>query len=217
MRLFIILVLSFSPTLAFADFIAGFGIQGGTLLSENKNDDDRPFLESPLAGVRGEIELGHSFLSAFVSFDYTFGTGDAQYDYTDPDDSSESAEVEDLKVRAGLTRFILGARLRFINFKVFRMFVGGGIQQGFLSLTYDKDDFKERQDSTEGYEEFERQGLKGYFMEGGLEYIFSPEAGIRLSVRRTISKTEKFVTLADERLKFDQISFAGTFIQYVDM
>ncbi|MFP5491465.1 MAG: outer membrane beta-barrel protein [Bacteriovoracia bacterium] len=217
MRLIIIFLLCFSPFIARADFIAGFGLQGGSLVSENKNDDDRPYLESPLGGIRGEIELGHSFISGFVSFDYSYGSGDAQYDYTDPDDSSESAQVEDLKVGTGLTRFILGARLRFINFKVFRMFVGGGYQQGFLSLTYDKDDFKERQDSTEGFEEFERQSLKGYFMEGGLEYIFSAESGIRLSVRRTITKTEKFVTLADERLKFDQISFGGTFIQYVDM
>ena len=201
--------------MAFADFIASAGLQGGALKSENTSNGD-PLLKGSQFGFKGEIEFGYSYLTLFGSVDAATGSGKSQYNYTNPDNASDQATVNDLKTRMNLYRLSLGSRLKLIKLKKIRLFAGGGYQFGFLTLTHDENDFKNNTNSTTGFEEIERRNLNGGFAELGMEIIFTANSGLRLSAQRSFIKSDKFETLGDKELKFNYTSFALTYIEYVE-
>lgn len=206
------------PGLARADFVANAGLELGSLKSEDTISDGKEVLRAPvLGGFKGEIEFGHPWLTVFGAFHLNTGQAKSQYDYTNPKNASDTATVEDLKTSALMSRISGGLRLRLIKLKKFRVFVGGGIEYGFLSLTYDKDDFKKKNGTTTGFEESERANLHGAFAEAGMEIIIDQDSGIRLTAQKSTMTANQLKTLKDNKLKFDFISGSINYIQYVDM
>lgn len=205
------------PSLAKADFVANAGLELGSLRSQDTISDGTRVLDAPiLGGFKGQIEFGHPWITVFGSFHINTGQAESQYNYSNPKNASDSATVKDLKTTATMSRASGGLRLRLIKFKKFRVFVGGGIEYGLLGLTYDKDDFKKKNNSTTGFEESERVPLRGAFAEAGMEIIFDQDSGIRLVAQKSTLNSNQFKTLNNNKLKMDFISGSVNFIQYID-
>ena len=203
------------PSLALADFIANFGLHAGKLESEN-TVINKPVVDSPIYGINGEIEFGWPYLTFFGRFDFNQGTGKTQYNFTDADNASNTATAEDLKTTVRLSKLSGGVRVKILKLKKFRLYVGGGVQAGFLSMIYDKDDFKKENGNTIGFEEDEQRNVKGGFAEAGMEIIFDHNSGIRLSAQRTSLSSDQFDTLNREKLKFNYTTFSINYIEYVE-
>ena len=167
-------------------------------------------------GFKGEIEFGHPWITAFGVFHLNKGSAKSQYEFTNPNNPSDSATVKDLKTTAIMSRVAGGLRLRLIKLKKFRIFVGGGLEYGILNLSYDKDDFKKKNSSTIGYEESERVKLHGAFAEAGMEIILDQDSGFRLAVQKSTMYADHFKTLDNRKLKMDFISGSINYIQYID-
>ncbi len=207
----------FLPTLAHADFVANAGLEVGELESADTIAKNRPVLKSPaLVGFKGEAEFGHPWIGIFGAFHLNTGAMKSQYDYTNEDDASDSATVEDLKTTAIMSRLSLGVRLRLIKFKHFRVFAGGGMETGFLSLSYDKEDFKKKNSNTIGFEESDRATIRGSFAEAGMEIIFDEDSGLRLVAQKSGMNSEKYKTLKDNKLRLNFVSASLSYIQYID-
>lgn len=215
MKQFLILFICLFSSFANADFIASAGLQGGKLESENFTNN-KPMLESPFFGFKGEIEFGGPYLTFFGTFDFSRGSGKTQYEFTDSDDTAETVTAEDLDTTIGITKVSGGMRLKLIKLKKFRLFIGGGLNTGFLTLAFDKDDFKNTNDSTTGYEEDERQNIHGGFGEVGMEFIFNANSGLRIAAQRISMRTDQFETLNSEQLKFNYTTYAVNFIEYIE-
>jgi hypothetical protein len=205
------------PQIAHADFVANAGLEFGTLSSHDTISSGKEVLKAPvLGGFKGEIEFGHPWITVFGAFHVNTGQAKAQFDYTNPDNPSDTATVKDLKTTALMSRASGGLRLRLIKLKKFRLFVGGGIEYGILNLTYDKDDFKKKNGNTTGFEESERTNLHGAFAEAGMEIIIDQDSGIRLVAQKSSITANQMKTLKDNKLKMDFISGSVNYIQYID-
>ena len=204
------------PSMAQADFIVSAGLHGGKIESENSSPAGRPVVDSGLFGFKGEIEFGSPYVSAFGAFDLGTGTGETQYSFINDGNPADQAIVNDLETTTLLSGVSAGLRVKLIKLQTFRFFIGGGVKYGFLTFLYDKDDFKERNGSTTGYEESERNKISGAFGEAGIEVIMNQNSGLRLKVQRTSLTSDKFETLGNERLKFNFITVSLGFIQYID-
>lgn len=216
MKIFLLLLLL--PSLAHADFIASAGLLGSEVTSQNKSDNGKAALSAPtVIGFRGEAEFIFSYFSLFGSFDIGTGKAKTEYNYTSPTDPLDTAEVSGLKTTLVMSRFTLGTRIRIIKLKHFRMFVGGGLEYGIMSLVYDEDDFTSSVGSSKGLKETERQTLKGSFAQAGMEFIIDNLSGIRLQAQKDYFRTDGFETINEKQLKLSPLTFSLAFIQYVDM
>lgn len=204
------------PGVVHADFIASAGLQGGALESGNFSTEDKPLVRSPQFGFKGEIEFGSPYITVFGGLDFGTGTGKTQYDYTNPDNASDTATVNDLKAITNLYRLSGGLRIKLIKLQKFRLYVGGGLHVGMLNLTYDKEDFKSRNGTTIGFEEAERNNLHGGFGEVGMEIIFTANSGIRVAAQRSSMNTDQFKTLGNEKLTFNYTSFSLSYMEYIE-
>lgn len=216
MKLFLLLILIF-PKWAVADFVASAGLQGGEFKSSNRSSAGKPLLDSSgIFGFRGEIEYGHPYITLYGAFDFSAGQAKTQYNYTNPYNALDLAQVNDLKTTIGLSRFSGGLRVRLLKLKKFRLYIGGGYQYGILNLLYDKDDFKKKNSSTTGFEETEKQISKGVFGEVGMEFILDNDSGLRFQAQRAALNTEKFETLGETKINTYFTSFSASYIQYID-
>lgn len=213
----LILFLLLLPSLAHADFVASAGLDGGNFETENSSTSGVPLVKSStLIGFRGEIEFGSPYITFVGVFNFNRGQARTQYDFNNPSNSSDQAQVEDLKTTVGLSRLSGGMRVKLIKLKNFRLFIGGGVQYGMLNLSYDKADFKDRTNSSTGFEESERQNFKGGFGEVGLEFIVNNNSGFRVQAQRASIQTEKYETIGDEKLKSNFTTFSVSFIEYIE-
>lgn len=200
------------PQVVRAEFGISFGVHGSDLESTNKYSGTS-MLRSPLAGMRGGLDIGLPWVSVFGAFDMGRGSGRSQYRYKD---GSTTTTVENLTTQVGLTRFSAGVRLQLIRTKYFRLFAAGGGQAGLLSLAYDKEDFKNLHGSSSGYEESEKQKIRGAFGEVGMDLLFVGEAGLRLMGQSSHMTSQKFETLNNKQLSLNTMMISLSFIQYLD-
>lgn len=206
------------PGLAKADFVASAGLVGGSFESKEESLAGNPLLEvSSYFGFRGGAEFGNSYVSLFGTFDLGKGNANTEYDYENPDNSSDQAQVSNLDTAMWLSRASGGLRLRFIKLKTFRMYAGAGLEYGVMNLVYDKEDFKSKRSSTTGFEEGEKRNFRGWFGQLGMEFILDSDTGFRLQVQKDYFRTDAFETLNQKRLNFETTTFSLSFMQYIDM
>lgn len=215
--LYLISFIFLIPTLARADFVASAGITGGSVESKEISTSGDPLLRIPtFIGFKGEAEFGHPYVTLFGAFDIGTGSARAEYNYQNPDLPSDQAQVSELKTSAVSSKISLGLRVKFIKFKTFRMYVGGGLNYGLINLTYDKEDFTAASGSSIGFEESERKNLRGGFGQLGMEFIIDTNSGFRLQAQREYLRTDEFETLNNKRLKFENMIYSISFMQYID-
>lgn len=197
---------------AYADFVAGIGLEG-TTKGDSKNNE---LSHNTLVGIRGDFEFGFKHLTLNVFGGYSGGTAKSQYDFTNKNYPSDTAAVEDLKTTAGLLRFGVGARLMLIHSKRLRLFAGGGGLYGGLALIYDQDDFLLKNGSSTGFKDKEAQAVKGSYLEAGLDYILSNKFGVRLLYQKSFMRSDEFETLNNKELHLETNYISLNYIQYVD-
>lgn len=109
-----------------------------------------------------------------------------------------------------------GAKLRFINLKRFKTFIGGGLTVGVVSFTFNENKFESITGSSNGFEESESQSYSGIYLDAGFEYIFSNSGGLRLSGKYVEMETQEFVNLDNQSLTIDYFSVALQYMHYVN-
>lgn len=134
-------------------------------------------------------------LSLHVGGTWRGGEASAQYNYSNPENPLDTAQLEDLKTNYSSIIGMAGGRLRFINLKKIKSYVGGGITQGTLHLSFDENRFILNNGDKVGYLEKEDQSFKGYYMELGLEILSGEGGSLRISGRKAEMKSETFDAL----------------------
>lgn len=134
-------------------------------------------------------------LSINISGLWRGGEATSQYFYTNPSNPLDTATIEDLKTNASTLGGFAGGRLRFLDKKYFKIFIGGGLTTGILYLTYDQNEFEVDNGSMIGFKEKEDQNFHGHYIEGGIELFSTKGGALRILGRQSKQKTKKFETL----------------------
>lgn len=218
-RLLTFLFLSSFSHQALADFIFSPGVIAPLPNeSTNNNSAGDPWLKMDTGfGFLLDVEpilFGPVSLNFGVS--YSASTAEANYFYTNSKNASDTGSMKELSTSASNFQSVLGPRLRWINFKKFKSYIGGGILVGILGLTYDEDEYAFFNGSKIGFEESEVNSFNGYYTEAGFEYIMSNKSALRLSGRNHRYKTQKFETLGDKKISFNNFQAAIQYMHYVD-
>lgn len=213
MRITLGLLLLLGCTSARADFILSTGLAVGTPLDSNEKAANGERVLDASAG--GGLQLGAEwnilpFMSFVVTGGYRARTGEVQY-------QNETASVADLDATIWQLHVDTGARLRFINLKRFRTYVGGGLTVGYFGALFDEDDFEETVGNKTGFEESESKPYTGTYADAGIEYILNKKSALRLFGKYTKFKTGEFENLGKERLTLDYAVFGIQYMYYVDL
>lgn len=147
----------------------------------------------------------------------TIGIGAGYYSHiSEVQYQNDQAIANKLDATMGQLNFEVGAKLRFINFKRFKVFIGGGLSAGNLSLSFDQDDFEETTGGENGYEMRESKSYTGHYWDAGIEYIFSNTSGLRISVKDQTIKSKKFENLGDKELNLEFVNVNIQYMHYVN-
>ena len=123
-----------------------------------------------------------------------------QYNYTDPGNSTNSATVANLNATTTTVTGSFGARLRLINAKSFKLFVGGGLIFGGLWLSTSEQDFKDKTGNSNGYKDIDTSSIAGNYFDAGAEYRWNDKNGLRLIAKKNAFSSTKFKTLGDKKV-----------------
>lgn len=217
-KLFLIFILLVSIE-AKANFILspGVGVTSSYESDATSSSGKRILEMNPGFGFDGSFEiLVLKYFSLTASLNYTGNSGETQYNFTDPDNTAISASVSDLDTTSFNLSGSIGARLRFINTKKLRIFLGGGLSSGILGLTYNQSEFEDRTGSQVGFEDTESQSLSGTYQEAGGEYILTNKSALRVFARLVQFETNEFKTLGNQKVTADYTQFLVQYMHYVD-
>jgi hypothetical protein len=140
------------------------------------------------------------------------GEATSQYDYSNPDNPLDTAQMENLKTNYSSITGMGGGRLRFINLKKIKSYIGAGISQGTLHLSFDENRFILNNGDKVGYQEKEDQSFSGHYMELGLEILSGEGGSLRISGRKTEMKSKAFEALGRRKISTTPVQVS---IQYV--
>lgn len=219
-KLFFLYLSLFCLSEAQAGFVTGFGIGATTRYeTEEKNLADKELID-----FEGGVGLGMDFeffiskpLSFNIGGNYRSNSTKTQYSYASRSNPLDTATVADLLASASTFAVSFGPRFRFLNFDRFKLFLGAGYAIAGLSLTYDEEDFEEKNAGSDiGYRENDFQRMNGFYYELGAEYIHSNVKAFRVMGRQTSYSTGKFETLANTRLNINHAQIVFQFLQYVN-
>jgi hypothetical protein len=217
-KFLLIFIFAFSIE-AKADFILSPGVGVTSSYESDATDTSgrRILKMNPGFGFDGSFEIPvFKYFSLTASLNYTSNSGKTQYNFTDPDNTSISASVSDLDTSSFNLSGSIGARLRFINTKKLKIFLGGGFSSGILGLTYNKSEFEDRTGSLVGFEDMESQSLAGSYQEAGGEYILTNKSALRVFARLVQFETNEFKTLGNQKVSADYTQFLVQYMHYVD-
>lgn len=161
------------------------------------------------AGI--EYPMLKNFLTINANIFYGKWQGKSQYN-----DVNSGIQATDQESSLSLTTALLGARIRPINFKHWRIFVGGGGMFGTAKLRHDKANYEENHGTApSSFKEVEKVNASGHYLEAGTEFIFSNVSGIRLTAQQVSMDTQKFKTL-DKSIRSNFFTGSIQYIHYFD-
>lgn len=209
---FIILLLIFLPLLSKADVILS---PGAVVTSSYKSDEmDSSGVELLKVGSSFGLEADFEIvilkiLTLNIGGMYFAGNGESQYDF-------KSTTASGLDTASVVVAGVVGPRLRFINFKRFKMFLGGGYLFGSQNLTYDKEEFETITGNTTNFESSDSASFKGHYLEGGMEYVMSNVSALRLTGRQLKYQSNEFRTLGAEQISVSPFQVAVQYLHYIN-
>lgn len=210
----LLLLILFPWAFARADFIFAPGLQA---LSADQSEEENAIGKSHLnlgggGGFLADLEFLAGPLGLNIELGWTgHGNSKAQYNNT-----NTGVAANDLKASGTLLTGFVGPRLRIINLKRFKTFIGGGLLTGLLFITYDEKDFDKKVGNTDGFKDSESRSLSGHYLEAGFEAILTNKSAFRLAGKSISYETKSFETLGDNKLSFQQFSVAVQYMHYVD-
>lgn len=143
--------------------------------------------------------------------------GYSDYKYTDPANSANTATFPDLSFTG--TNFFLSAgfRLSLLNLKYFRFFGGGGGLYGATSFEFDKDDFKLKTGSMNGYKSYSSTSSSGTYLEAGGTYSWNKKNGFQMVYRKYKSLIKKLETVGNQDLNLEYSELLFLYSHHVDL
>lgn len=208
----IILFLTLS-SVANAGFIGSVGgaFSSGFESVDYKATNDKSFLTlDGGAGLIFEGELPLSFLSISASFSTADQKGKTEFV------RSNGSIISELETEADSLLASASLRLRFINFKRFKLFIGGGPTFGTVKLQFDKTDFTNKGGPSSEYKEEESFGTYGGHFEIGSEWIVDKKQAVRGYVKLVDTKTGKVDAFGDKSISIDYAQFMLQYMYYFD-
>lgn len=203
MKVFIVLCLLLNP---FHNALAGFYFSPGAAVSfPHESMEKSPENEALISfdqglGLSLDLEYRSNIFSIILGALWKGSEAISQYSYTNPHDPFDTGTVANLKTNTTTLQLFFGPRIRFINTKYFSSFIGGGLNRGFLYLTYNEDQFILATGGKMGFREGEDRDLKGYYYEGGIEFTSSRGGILRILARRSETESLPFISLGDTPL-----------------
>lgn len=137
----------------------------------------------------------------------TESNGKLDYDYLGED--SVQYQVDDLDYSSSSTEYFAGIKLRIINTKYLKFFIGGGGLYGEARFKYDAAANATLVGQGSFYEE-EQKGVNygGYYASSGFDIMFGNQNGIRFGSRFSEGRTDRINALDKKHLRFrDTIGF----------
>lgn len=188
---------------------AGFILAAGASFNSGNSTEGKASNDKSLVNVdsgtgiilEGEIPFLAGFFSLTSSALFLDQDGVVQYN------SSNSVFVPDVKTKASTIMGTIGARVRFINFKKFKLFVGGGGMAGNVKMKFDQESFTSSGGVVAQFREEEIASSWGGYLEAGTEYIINNKAAVRAAVRLVDSKTKDYDRIAGKKLELDYAMF----------
>ena len=210
MKLFVLLIFLTIP-IARADLILSPGAGIATGMESDQESSGKSILNTSSGiGLQANAEwIPFRALTLGFGLGYFSHSGKTQF-------QNSQATVNELDTRVAQLNFEAGAKLRLINLRRFKVFVGGGVTLGSLNMNFDKSDFEEKKGDEVGYVMNESQSYNGYYLDTGVEYIFSNTSGLRVSLKNQRIKTSEFENLNNKELNLSTTNLLVQYMHYVN-
>lgn len=181
----------------------GFGVAEFSILSPSTRFrmDQGTYLY-----LAGEKQIGLTGLFITISMNYMKTTGQSFYNYTTLGGTNYQDTGPEINFDSQNMQLGLGLKFKIFPTSFFRPYGEGGGLFGYHTIDYkaSPNDFT----VTDGGHK-SKDGLTGfgYYAEAGVEIDFSEVWGIRAGARYQITETRPFVTLANEKVKYEVRAF----------
>jgi len=195
---------------SWADFILSPGVElTSTMKSEEKEGNSNLLKGDVGFGFVGSMEWRLiSPLSFGIGLGYSSRTGHSLF-------QNQDVTLTDLQTTISQFNAEAGIKLRIINTRKVKLFIGGGISIGSMALTFDKDDFIDRTHSLIGFESGETKGYQGHYFDAGIEYIINNKNALRFSAKHQQIETDDFENLNNQSVSLSNTSFSIQYMHYV--
>lgn len=212
MRSYLILILlSLSLThSARADFILSPGAEVTSAWKSLEKSSDQHLLKGNLGfGLIGSMEWRiFSPLSFGIGLGYSSRAGSSNYQNNINQTTQLDTSIAQFNAEAGV-------KLRFINTKRIKVFIGGGLSLGSIMLTFDEDDYLFKNDTLNGLNRSESKGYNGHYFDAGVEYIINNKNALRFSAKHQEIKTKAFENIDNRSLSYKYTAFSIQYMHYV--
>jgi hypothetical protein len=193
-----------------ADFILSPGAEVTSAWNSLEKSADQSLLKSNVGfGLLGNMEWRiFSPLSFGIGFGYSSRAGSANYQNSINQTTQLDTSIAQFNAEAGV-------KLRFINTKRIKVFVGGGLNLGSMMLVFDEDDYFFKNGTLNGFNRSESKGYNGHYFDAGIEYIINNKNALRLSAKHQEIKTKAFENLDNRSLSYKYTSVSIQYMHYV--
>ncbi len=209
---YLFFILCLFPLFAHAGLILSIGPSGVSgIESKAENSAGKKFYDGD--GTLGynvgvEFPMLRNYLSFKIDFFYARMYGKSQYQ-----DRVTGLQISDQKSFLSNTDGLIGLKIRPVNMKYLKLFVGAGGVIGTMKLRHDKEDYEERFGTPpSNFKEIEKAQNWGHYFEAGTEIIFTKKSGIRLGGQLVNKSSERFATLNKKSING---SYANISLQYI--
>lgn len=200
----------------------GVVLTGGGNVISNQTSDQKdsaglPYLDMYAGwGLNFDAELPVSdYFLLNGSLGFSQSKGKVQYHHVA--DNLPDARATDLKTITSFVRAMGGPRIRLINFKFLKLFVGAGAMIGNMDLNFSKSDYRQKNAFSEvNFKDEENQGFWGTYVESGIDIIVSKKSAFRLGARYEDLQTARFDTLNKKFLDVNFLEFNVYYMHWFD-
>jgi opacity protein-like surface antigen len=178
----------------------GFGVAEFTVL--NPTTEFR-MDQGTMVYLAGEKEIGKTGLFITISVNYMQSSGQSFYDYTQLGGTQYNNQPgTQIDFDSNHLQLGLGGKFKLFPTTWFRPYGEGGGLFGYHTINYKP---RTGQLTVGDNQQKNKDGLTGfgYYTEAGLEIDFSDQWGIRVGARYQVTETRPFVTLGNQKIKYE--------------
>lgn len=199
-------------------YFAPGGVLGLGEYSSEKDDDGDALVDLNAGGglhLDSEMELFLNF-SANLGLQYFAMNSTIQYNYTNPDNASDTGSVKNLNT--GMTLFGIMPSLRFylLDGKSIKFYIGAGTYSASLSLSPSEEEYEEETNTSNGYLESTSTSVSGSMQEIGLKYFWDDKNGLQFAYKKISFKSDDVEILDDQSFSSEIQQFMILYNHTVD-
>ncbi|MCT4642652.1 MAG: hypothetical protein N4A33_10200 [Bacteriovoracaceae bacterium] len=152
-------------------------------------------------GAYADAEIVSPFyISLNLALQYSAESLSINYNYTNPKDSSEVGQLNNLSTIYSRISAAPSIRVYFLNMNKLKLFVGFGKIYGLGSFIHNQEEYEEQTGSSSGFLESAELSFSGNIKEAGLKYFWKKKFGLQVSYKQEIYETTKIATLNNNKI-----------------